>query len=81
MLTNLKDVYLRREELELALTAVERILLLFPLAISELRDRGLLCYRLGRFSQAANDLESYLIEAPNAQDASIIRRLLTQLGR
>lgn len=81
MLTNLKDVYLRREELELALTAVERILLLFPKAISELRDHGLLCYRLGRFSQAANDLESYLIEAPNAQDAPIIRRLLTQLGR
>jgi len=81
MLTNLKDVYLRRQELELALGAVERILLLFPSAIVELRDRGLLSYQLGRFSQAANDLETYLVKAPNANDAPVIRQLLTQLGR
>ncbi|MBR8838232.1 MAG: SirB1 family protein [Stigonema ocellatum SAG 48.90 = DSM 106950] len=81
MLTNLKDIYLRRQELEKALAAVERILLLFPSATLELRDRGLLCYNLGRFSQAASDLETYLVQAPNANDAPVIRRLLTQLGR
>jgi len=81
MLTNLKSLYMRQKELEKALASVERILLLFPGVAFELRDRGLLCYHLGRFSQAASDLESYLVKAPDAFDALAIRRLLTQLGR
>ncbi len=81
MLTNLKYNYLNQQELEKALAAVERILLLFPGVTLELRDRGLLCYQLGRFTQAATDLETYLAHAPEAEDAHIIRRLLTQLGR
>lgn len=80
MLTNLKAIYLNREELELALAAVERILLLFPEAM-ELRERGLICYHLGRWAAASNDFEAYLAKFPNAEDASIIRRLLNQLGR
>ncbi len=81
MLTNLKYIYIDKQELEKALTIVERILLLFPGVPFELRDRGLLCYRLGRFSQAAVDLENYLQKSPNAFDAVVIRRLLTQLSR
>lgn len=81
ILTNLKYIYLNKQELEKALAAVERILLLFPGFALEVRDRGLLCYQLGRFSQAANDLETYLVKTPEAQDAYMIRRLLTQLGR
>lgn len=81
MLSNLKYVYLNQQELEKALAAVERILLLLPDAPLEIRDRGLLSYQLGRFTQAASDLESYLTQLPNAQDAAVIRRLLTQLGR
>ncbi len=81
MLSNLKYVYLNQQELEKALGAVERILLLLPDAPLEIRDRGLLSYQLGRFTQAASDLESYLTQLPNAQDAAVIRRLLTQLGR
>lgn len=81
MLTNLKLIYLNKQELEKALAVVERILLLFPDVALELRDRGILCYQLGQFSQAANYLEQYLIKAPDAQDALVIRRLLAQLGR
>lgn len=81
MLTNLKQIYIEKQELEKALAAVERILLLFPGVAFELRDRGLLCYRLGRFSEAVSDLESYLAKAPDAFDALIIRRLLTQLDK
>jgi regulator of sirC expression with transglutaminase-like and TPR domain len=81
ILSNLKYVYLNQQELEKALAAVERILLLSPDAILEIRDRGLLSYQLGRFTQSASDLESYLTQSPNAQDAAVIRRLLTQLGR
>ncbi|MDF5716519.1 MAG: SirB1 family protein [Rhizonema sp. NSF051] len=81
MLTNLKSKYLQRQKLEKTLAAIERILLLFPNAELELRDRGIVCYQLGRFSQAANDLETYLAKVPNARDATVIRQLLTQLGR
>ncbi len=81
MLTNLKYIYLNQQQREKALAAVERILLLFPGVALEVRDRGLLSYQLGRFSQAISDLEAYLEKVPNASDASTIRRLLAQMGR
>jgi regulator of sirC expression with transglutaminase-like and TPR domain len=80
-LKNLKYIYLNQQNLEKSLASVERILILFPDQVQELRDRGLLCYELGRFSQAARDLETYLAESPNARDAHIIRHILSQLGR
>jgi regulator of sirC expression with transglutaminase-like and TPR domain len=80
MLTNLKFIYLNRKDLSRALAAVERILLLFPDAPMELRDRGLLYYQLGYLSKASQDLEIYLAMLPNAADADAIRRLLEQLN-
>lgn len=81
LLSNLKIIYLRREELEKALAVVERILLLFPEMPGELRDRGLICYQLGRWVAAIADFETYLAKVPDADDAPVIRRLLKQLGR
>lgn len=81
MLTNLKFIYLQQEELEKALAAVERILLLFPELAGELRDRGLIYYQLGHFVSAVADFENYLAFVPDADDAPVIRRLLQQLGR
>lgn len=79
MLTNLKFIYLNRQDLSRALAAVERILLLYPDAPMELRDRGLLYYQLGYLSKASQDLEIYLAILPNAADADAIRRLLEQI--
>ncbi|AFZ00110.1 SirB1 family protein [Calothrix sp. PCC 6303] len=81
MLSNLKYIYLKQQELEKALAAVERILLVFPDTTLELRDRGLIFYQLGQFSQAINDLETYLIKAPEADDLLAIQRLLMQMGK
>lgn len=81
MLTNLKYIYLKQQDLEKGLAAVERILLLFPDTVLELRDRGYLYYQLGRYPQATQDLQIYLTKIPDAEDASIIRRLLLQMGR
>lgn len=81
MLTNLKLIYLRQEELELAIAAVERILLVFPAALGELRDRGLIYYQMGRWAAAGDDFETYLAKVPDASDAPVIHRLLNQLGR
>lgn len=79
LLSNLKHIYLNKQELELALAAVERILLVAPDSTIDTRDRGLLSYQLGRFTQATEDLETYLYRTPDARDASVIRRLLSKL--
>jgi len=79
LLSNLKLIYLNNQKLEKALAAVERILMLFPNAIVEVRDRGLIYYQIGRWVAAVDDFETYLQKVPNAQDAPVIRRLLKQL--
>jgi regulator of sirC expression with transglutaminase-like and TPR domain len=79
MLSNLKYIYLNQQDLERALAAVERILLLTPDIVVEIRDRGLLSYQLGRFHQAENDLQRYLQETPKARDIKVIQQLLNQL--
>jgi regulator of sirC expression with transglutaminase-like and TPR domain len=81
MLTNLKYIYLQQQELEKALGTVEKILLLFPEIPGEMRDRGLINYQLGQWLSAVSDFESYLALVPQAEDASVIRKLLSQLGR
>lgn len=79
VLTNLKAVYVTRQEMGRALGAIERILLLDPDAMLELRDRGLLYYQAGRAVEAARDLERYLEMRPDAPDASTIQQLLSRL--
>ena len=79
MLTNLKMIYLNRQELQKALATVERILLLFPDAPMELRDRGLLYFQMGRWAESSQDFNIYLAMLPNAEDAGVIRQLLTQI--
>jgi len=79
ILSNLKLTYLNGRQLEKALAAVERILLLFPDRVTEVRDRGLIYYQIGRWVAAVNDFETYLTQVPDAQDAPVIRRLLNQL--
>jgi regulator of sirC expression with transglutaminase-like and TPR domain len=74
MLTILKMIYLNRQEHQKALATIERILLLFPQAPYQLRDRGLLYFGLGRPTAACLDLEKYLAIAPDAEDANMIRQ-------
>ncbi|MGA7936493.1 MAG: transglutaminase-like domain-containing protein [Kovacikia sp.] len=76
MLTNLKMIYLNQGNLKKTVAAVERILLLYPDAAFELRDRGVLYYRLNRFTEARKDLEDYLTLTPTAEDIAMIQELL-----
>jgi regulator of sirC expression with transglutaminase-like and TPR domain len=80
MLTNLKMIYLNQEDLPRSLSMVERILMLFPDAPQEQRDRGILYYHLGRWPEASLDLEAYLDQVPTARDAELIRNLLAQMS-
>jgi regulator of sirC expression with transglutaminase-like and TPR domain len=68
LLMNLKGAYLRANEDENALAAVDRLLLLRPDDLDEVRDRGLLLYRLQRYPPALEALLRYLDECPDAPD-------------
>ncbi|NES66014.1 MAG: tetratricopeptide repeat protein [Okeania sp. SIO2D1] len=81
MLTNLKGIYLNRNEGLKAIAAIDRILLLFPDAIVEKRDRGVLYYQLNFWAEARQDLENYLVNLPQAEDAEIIRQLLARISQ
>jgi regulator of sirC expression with transglutaminase-like and TPR domain len=79
MLTNLKAIYLNQRDLHRAVAIVERLLLLMPEALLELRDRGILYYHLNRLSEARQDLEAYLRQTPEAEDAIAVQQLLQQI--
>ena len=79
MLMNLKLIYLNENDLPKALGVVERLLLLYPGAAPELRDRGLLYYQMGKWISACQDLETYLVQVPNADDADVIRQLVERM--
>jgi regulator of sirC expression with transglutaminase-like and TPR domain len=80
ILANLKAVYLDQKDILRALAAIDRILLLFPDAGREQRDRGLLYFQLGRWGEARRDLEDYLaVLSPTAPDGWTIRELLRQI--
>ncbi|HEY6866610.1 MAG TPA: tetratricopeptide repeat protein [Candidatus Eisenbacteria bacterium] len=74
LLHNLKGAYLRKDEDEAALAAVERLLVLDPENADETRDRGLLLFRLHRYGQALDSLNRYLERAPAAHDRETVER-------
>jgi regulator of sirC expression with transglutaminase-like and TPR domain len=81
MLGNLKSIAINKNDIQAALAAVERILLLFPEASGELRDRGILYFQLRRWSEARQDLECYLKTMPPESDRTLIQDLLQQISR
>ena len=78
MLGNLKRLYVSMRSFPQARDAVEMILALEPLSVTELRDRGLLSYHLDDYVGALRDLEAYLravsrtanVAEPSADDES-----------
>ena len=77
MLRNLKGIYLQQEDLERAAAAVERILLLAPDFITDVRDLGLIRYRQGKLADARRLLEQYLGSVPkDAKDRATIEMCL-----
>ncbi len=80
MLRNLKGVYLQQEDLQRAAGAVERILLLAPDLITDVRDLGLIRYRQGRLADARGLLEQYLGSVPkDASDRATIELCLQEV--
>ena len=81
MLTNLKLIYINQQDLHRALGVIERLLLIFPDAIREQRDRGLLHYQLGDNQTAIADLKTYVAHFPDASDSSMIQMLISEISQ
>jgi len=82
LLHNLKGAYLRAGDDAQALAAVERLLVLAPDDREEIRDRGLLLFRMQKYGPALDSLNAYLEGAPESADRETIEghvRTLRQL--
>jgi regulator of sirC expression with transglutaminase-like and TPR domain len=72
MLGNLKAIYVRYGLRRKAISIIERILLLEPNSVLEVKDRGILRARCGDPARAIRDLEIYLKVQPMAEDSTEI---------
>ena len=79
MLYNLKAIYIHQGDHRRALHVVERLLLLRPYMLTEVRDRGLLQAQLGSLKAALDDLQYYLQLSPEAPDTVLIIQHITTL--
>lgn len=79
LLHNLKRIYVEQADDVRAFWVIDRLLLLTPGDLDEIRDRGLVSARLGLKPAAARDLALYLERQPTAADADELRELLATL--
>ncbi len=79
MLRNLKEIHRTTEDWPRLLAVQERLVLLLPGSVEELRDRGLTWAELGHSAQAAADLEAYLERRPNADDGPALAERAREL--
>ena len=73
LLRNLKEIYLRQEDIPRCLAIAEKLAALFPEDLEEIRDRGVLSLHSGSWVRALADMETYLAGRPEAEDAELIR--------
>jgi len=79
MLRNLKATYLQTERWERLLAIQQRLVILLPGSIEEVRDRGFAYARLDYLRPALEDLERYLEDRPEAEDATVVESQLREL--
>ena len=76
---NLKMIYSEHERWERLLGVQERLVILLPDSIEEVRDRGLIFAQLEYLRPALADMHRYLSEMPGAEDAADIREHIATL--
>lgn len=79
MLSNLLNIYAGSQDYRRAIASIERILLLLPDSLQHIRDYGLLLAQVDRPSSAIEQLEKYLKQMPDADDAETIREQIKKL--
>lgn len=80
MLTNLKHLYVERQDWATALGVMDRLLLIGGEVPGVVRDRGLIAQRVGQSSEAVRDLRRYLKLMPDAPDRAAVEQVLSKLG-
>ena len=78
MLTNLKGVYLRREDYPRAIRVTERLRQLHPDDALQRRDLGIGLLHAGEPGRAIDHLTAYLTSFPDAADVKAVRQFLDQ---
>jgi regulator of sirC expression with transglutaminase-like and TPR domain len=79
LLRNLKAIYLRNQELDRALRTIELMTTVTPWDLDQIRDRGLVHYRLGEIEEAVSDLEVYAQHAPEGPALDSVRDALRRI--
>ncbi len=79
LLRNLKEIHRGAEDWPRLLRVLDRLVVLLPHAWEERRDRGLTHAEVGATDLAAEDLQCYLDERPDAEDAAALRARLLEL--
>ncbi|HTI17780.1 MAG TPA: SirB1 family protein [Trinickia sp.] len=79
MLRNLKAIYVQTERWQRLLAVQQRLVILLPGSIEEVRDRGFAYARLDYLRPALEDLERYLDDRPDADDAMAVESQLHEL--
>lgn len=84
MLTNLKGIYMGGGDNAHALSTIDWILIINAHSSIDIRDRGIICFQLGRFAEALYELELYLPqvtdETEKKQLNNYLRRIKSQLA-
>jgi regulator of sirC expression with transglutaminase-like and TPR domain len=78
-LRNLKAIYTQQERWERLLGIQQRLVILLPDALEEVRDRGLALAQLDYIRPAIQDMQRYIDESHEASDIDEIRAQLIQL--
>jgi regulator of sirC expression with transglutaminase-like and TPR domain len=79
ILLNLKLIFLSRRDYTRAYNALDLMLLIYPDQLNELKERGILAYRLGQLHDAVFDLRRYLFLAPDGDDSDWIERQVEEI--
>jgi regulator of sirC expression with transglutaminase-like and TPR domain len=81
LLRNLKEIHRSAGDWPRLLAVQQRLVVLLPQSAEERRDRGLAWAEMGRSDEAVEDLEAYLAQCPEADDAAALRQRVTELRR
>ncbi|MEM7345454.1 MAG: transglutaminase-like domain-containing protein [Chloroflexota bacterium] len=79
MLLNLKQIYVGLEDWESTYKTVDLMIAVRPNQTEEIRDRGLIAYRLNRLQAAIFDIERYLFLTPDNTDEDWLNKHLEMM--
>ncbi|MGC4091399.1 MAG: transglutaminase-like domain-containing protein [Polyangiaceae bacterium] len=79
MLMNLRGIYTSRADSGRLLAVLDHLVDMMPDAADEVRERGMLCARLGAPRFALADLRRYLDALPHAGDVAEVKRTIERL--